>query len=72
MAIRRRHGTFIYSIQAQQRTWQTVNGFSGLDCSYAVLALELSVDSLWWQYTFTTIIRENSQNMTKKSMLTVL
>ena len=45
--IRWGHGTFIYSIQAQQRTWQTVSGFSIVDYSYVALESEQSVDSLW-------------------------
>ena len=43
--IRRGHGTFIYSIQTQQRTWQTVSGYSGVDYFYAVLESEQSVES---------------------------
>ena len=44
MEIRWGYGTFIYSIQAQQRTWQTVNGYSGVDCSYVALESEQTVD----------------------------
>ena len=43
--IRRGHGTFIYSIQTQQGAWQTVNGYSGVDCSYVALESEQSVES---------------------------